>query len=110
MNPETKIINAAVIAGGILIVILTSMFVFRLSLLISRMLIHIHSIIYHAMQSHIRHLKNIPPEIDELAAEAVEEAEEGAPLLGSFSSESLLEDEESTIRASSRSRSTSPAA
>ncbi|CAL1701380.1 unnamed protein product [Somion occarium] len=92
MDTQTKIINAAVIAGGVLIVILTSI------------------IIYHAMQSHIRHLKNIPPEIDELAAEAVEEAEEGAPLLGSFSSESLLEDEESTIRASSRSRSTSPAA
>lgn len=60
------------------------------------------------MQSHIRHLEGIPPEVDELAAEAVEEAGEGAPLLGNYSSDSLAEDEERTIRAPN-SRSVSPA-
>ena len=39
-------------------------------------------IIYRLMRREILHLQGIPPEIDELAAEAIEEAEEGAPLLG----------------------------
>lgn len=34
------------------------------------------------MRNEILHLQGVPPEIDELAAEAIEEAEEGAPLLG----------------------------
>ena len=61
------------------------------------------------MQSHIRHLEGLPPAIDELAAEAVEEAAEGAPLLGNYSSDSLVTDEESvsTVRPH-RSRSLSP--
>ena len=52
------------------------------------------------MQAHIRHLDGLPPAVDELAAEAVDEAAEGAPLLGNFSSDSLVTDEESvsTIR------------
>ena len=58
------------------------------------------------MQSHIRHLQGISPDIDELAAEAVEEAGEGAPLLNNYSEESL--DEERTIRPEPRSRSVSP--
>ncbi|KAK7695472.1 hypothetical protein QCA50_000108 [Cerrena zonata] len=91
MDTQTKIINTIVIIVGILIAILTSV------------------IIYRAMQSHIRHLDGVPPEVDELAAEAVEEAGEGAPLLGSYSADSLLEDEERTIRAPN-SRSVSPAA
>ena len=37
------------------------------------------------MEREILHLKGVPPEVDELAAEAIEEAEEGAPLLGSHS-------------------------
>ena len=41
------------------------------------------------MQTEIRHLQGIPPDVEELAAEAIEEvvedAEEGAPLLGSRS-------------------------
>ena len=61
------------------------------------------------MQSHIKHLDGVPPEVDELAAEAVEEDGEGAPLLGNYSSDSLLEDEERTIRAPN-SRSVSPSA
>lgn len=58
------------------------------------------------MQTHIRHLQGISPDIDELAAEAVEEAGEGAPLLNNFSSDSI--DEERTIRPAVRSRSVSP--
>ncbi len=34
------------------------------------------------MKKEILHLHDIPPEIDELATEAIGEAEEGAPLLG----------------------------
>ena len=34
------------------------------------------------MRNEILHLQGVPPEVDELAAEAIEEAEEGAPLLG----------------------------
>ncbi len=47
------------------------------------------------MQAHIRKLEGIPPEIDELAAEAVEDAGEGAPLLRNYSSD---EDELPTVR------------
>lgn len=60
------------------------------------------------MQAHIRHLDGISPEVDELAAEAVESAGEGAPLLGSYSSDSVDEESVSTVRPS-RARSTSPA-
>lgn len=88
MDPQTKIINVTVIIIGVLITILTSW------------------IIYRSMQSHIRHLKGLSPEVDELAAEAVEEAGEGAPLLGNLSSDSL-DDEERTLRPL-RSRSASP--
>ena len=37
------------------------------------------------MRREILHLEGISPEVDELAAEAIEEAEEGAPLLGPHS-------------------------
>ncbi|KAI0082592.1 Golgi apparatus membrane protein TVP38 [Panus rudis PR-1116 ss-1] len=89
MDTQTKIINTCIVVGGILIAILTSV------------------VIYHAMQSHIRHLKDLPPDVDELAAEAVEEAGEGAPLLSNYSSEDILDDEESTIRPA-RSNTASP--
>ena len=60
------------------------------------------------MQSHIRHLSGIDPEIDELAAEAVEDAaSEGAPLLGNRSAESIDEESIDTIRPSGP-RSNSP--
>lgn len=58
------------------------------------------------MQSHIRNLKGISPEVDELAAEAVEDAGEGAPLLNNYSTDDL-DDEERTLRPT-RSRSASP--
>lgn len=62
------------------------------------------------MTTHIRHLEGLSPEVDELAAEAVEDAAEGAPLLGSYSSESLDEESVSTVRPKSpnRYRSVSP--
>jgi hypothetical protein len=48
-------------------------------------------IVYHLVQNHIRHLEGIPPEVDELAAEAIEDVDEGAPLLRNFSDGSLNE-------------------
>lgn len=59
------------------------------------------------MQAHIRHLDGLPPDVDELAAEAVDEAAEGAPLLGNYSSDSIDEESVSTIRPN-RPRSVSP--
>jgi hypothetical protein len=53
-------------------------------------------IVYHLVQNHIRHLGGIPPEVDELAAEAIEDVEEGAPLLRNFSDGSLNELESNT--------------
>lgn len=58
------------------------------------------------MQAHIRKLEGLSPEVDELAAEAVEDAAEGAPLLLNFSSESV--DEEAGVIRLERSRSRSP--
>ncbi|KAI0693579.1 hypothetical protein BC835DRAFT_1067469 [Cytidiella melzeri] len=90
MDTQTKVLNTALIVFGVLVAFLASW------------------LIYRSMQSHIRHLEGMPPDVDELAAEAVEDAEEGAPLLVSYSSESLDEEESvSTIRPS-RQRSTSP--
>ncbi|KAJ3475058.1 hypothetical protein NLI96_g12089 [Meripilus lineatus] len=93
MDTQTKIINVCIIAVGITVTILTSW------------------ILYRSMQNHIRHLKGLSPEVDELAAEAVEEAAEGAPLLGGNRSTDTLSDDddesERTLRPI-RSRSTSP--
>lgn len=61
------------------------------------------------MQSHIRNLKGISPEVDALAAEAVEDAGEGAPLLGGgHSTDSLDDDTSETTLRPVRSRSASP--
>ncbi|KAI0776020.1 Golgi apparatus membrane protein TVP38 [Trametes elegans] len=65
MDTTTKILNISISVGGVLVAAVASW------------------IIYRAMRNEIRHLQGISPEIDELAAEAIEEAaEEGAPLLG----------------------------
>ncbi|OBZ76629.1 Golgi apparatus membrane protein TVP38 [Grifola frondosa] len=64
MDTATKILNVSVSVGGVLMAAIASW------------------VIYRAMQTEIRHLQGIPPEVDELAAEAIEEAEEGSPLLG----------------------------
>lgn len=50
------------------------------------------------MKGHLRHLEGLPADVDELAAEAVEDAAEGAPLLGNYSSESLDEESIRTVR------------
>ena len=58
------------------------------------------------MQAHIRKLNGdgLTPEVDELAAEAVEDAIEGAPLLGNYSSDSVNEEDElPTVRHDRRS-------
>ncbi|KAI0747440.1 Golgi apparatus membrane protein TVP38 [Irpex lacteus] len=90
MDKQTKILNVLLILFGVLVGILASWLTYR------------------SMQSHIRHLSGISPDVDELAAEAVEDAGEGAPLLGNRSSESLDEEGSvSTIRPS-RPHSTAP--
>jgi len=40
-------------------------------------------LIYTLVQGHIRKLEGFPPEVDELAAEAIEQYDEEAPLLSS---------------------------
>lgn len=54
----------------------------------------LHRLVYTLVQSHIRHLHGIPPETDELAAEAIEDFDEDAPLLpsgqGARSTDSLV--------------------
>jgi len=66
MDTHTKIVNGVLIGGGILIAIIASW------------------LVYTSVQNHIRNLSGISPEVDELAAEAVEDSEE-APLLRSHS-------------------------
>ncbi|KAF8897443.1 Golgi apparatus membrane protein TVP38 [Infundibulicybe gibba] len=63
MDTHTKVINGLLIAGGITIAIFTSWWVYTL------------------VQDHIRQLDGIPADVDELAAEAIEDFDEEAPLL-----------------------------
>ncbi|KAF8192494.1 Golgi apparatus membrane protein TVP38 [Pholiota molesta] len=63
MDTRTKILDISFVIGGILIAIFASWTVYNL------------------VQNHIRHLEGIPPEVDELAAEAIEDYDEEAPLL-----------------------------
>ncbi|KAL1746280.1 hypothetical protein HDZ31DRAFT_62306 [Schizophyllum fasciatum] len=63
MDPQTKAINAALIAGGVLIAIIASWSVYTL------------------VTKHIRHLDGLPPDVDEQAARAIEDFDEEAPLL-----------------------------
>ncbi|KZT24446.1 Golgi apparatus membrane protein TVP38 [Neolentinus lepideus HHB14362 ss-1] len=74
MDTQTKILNAVLVAAGIIIGIVAGW------------------VVYNQMQKHIRHAEGLPPEVDELAVEAIEDVgDEGAPLLTDFSSESLNE-------------------
>lgn len=59
------------------------------------------------MRAHIRKLDGLSPEVDELAAEAVEDAAEGAPLLNNYSSDTIEEEEIHSIHRD-RQRSLSP--
>ncbi|KAI0269166.1 Golgi apparatus membrane protein TVP38 [Gloeopeniophorella convolvens] len=71
MDKQTKIVNGVLIAVGILAGVAAG------------------SSLYILMK---RQLRGVSPKTDELASEAIEDADEGAPLLGNFSSESLHED------------------
>jgi hypothetical protein len=73
MDTQAIIINACLTGGGFLIGIIASVVVYRL------------------VQHQLRHLEGVPPSVEEDVIEALEEADEGAPLLGNHSSESLLE-------------------
>jgi len=64
MDTHTKVLNGIFVAGGLFIAIFASW------------------LIYYLIQGHIRKLEGFPPEVDELAAEAIEEYNEEAPLLG----------------------------
>jgi len=65
MDNTTKILNGMLIGGGFAVAIGTSGWLYAL------------------VQRHIRHLRGIPAEIDESAAEAIEDFDEDAPLLSS---------------------------
>ncbi|GLB33709.1 putative SNARE associated Golgi protein [Lyophyllum shimeji] len=71
MDTQTKVINGLLIVGGIVVAVFTSWMV------------------YNMVQKHIRHLEGLPAEVDELAAEAIEEFGEQDPLLSSTSRTSL---------------------
>lgn len=74
MDTQTKVINGSLVGGGVLLSIIASVVVYRL------------------VQDQLQHLKGVSPSTEEDIIEALEEADEGAPLLGNFSSESLLEE------------------
>ncbi|EKM59350.1 uncharacterized protein PHACADRAFT_249783 [Phanerochaete carnosa HHB-10118-sp] len=82
MDTLTKVLNGVLVGVSFSVAIIAGLIIFR------------------SMKAHIRHLEGIPPEVDELAAEALEEASEGAPLLGNRASPSSPTDEESntTVR------------
>jgi len=65
MDTNTKILNGFLVGGGIVIGMVASWSVYTL------------------VQKHIRKLQGISPVVDELAAEAIEDFDEEAPLLGS---------------------------
>lgn len=73
MDKQTMIIDAGLAIGGILLGAAASVVVYRL------------------VQHQLRHLKGVSPSTEEDIIEALEEADEGAPLLRNLSSESLLE-------------------
>ena len=74
MDTQAKIINGCLVGGGVIIGLVASVVVYRL------------------VQRQIRHLKGVSPSTEEDIIEALEEADEGAPLLMNLSSESLLEE------------------
>lgn len=80
----TKILNVSISVGGVLITFIASWYVDQV-FLYACIIIALYRYIYRLMRREILHLEGIPPEIDELAEEAIEEAAEGAPLLGPHS-------------------------
>jgi len=71
MDTQTKIINSCLVVGGLLLGVVASVVVYRL------------------VQHQLRVLKGVSPSTEEDIISALEEADEGAPLLGRFSSDSL---------------------
>jgi len=67
MDTQTKLINWALLIGGILVAIIASIVVYRL------------------VQKQIRQRSDLSPDVEDLAAEAIEDIDEGAPLLRDFS-------------------------
>ncbi|KAG6813501.1 Tlg2-vesicle protein [Tricholoma furcatifolium] len=63
MDTQTKIVNGLLVAGGLVTAVFTSWLVYRM------------------VQKHIRHLEGLPPSLDELAAEAIEDYGEDDPLM-----------------------------
>jgi hypothetical protein len=50
-------------------------------------------VVFRLTQEKIKHLPDLPPDVDEAAAQALIDAEQGAPLLRDFSPEPEDEDE-----------------
>ncbi|KAJ7591163.1 Golgi apparatus membrane protein TVP38 [Mycena floridula] len=69
MDTNTKILNSIVVGGGIIVAFVASWLVYSL------------------VQKEIRTLEGVDPDVDRLAAEAIEEFDEQAPLLRSGSPE-----------------------
>ncbi|KIK06791.1 hypothetical protein K443DRAFT_674076 [Laccaria amethystina LaAM-08-1] len=63
MDTHTKVINGLLVGSGILIAVFASW------------------LVYNLVQNHIRHLEGISPNVDELAAEAIEDFDEEDPLI-----------------------------
>lgn len=74
MDTQTMIIDISLAVGGLFLGLVASIVVYRL------------------VQRQLRHLKGVSPSTEEDIIEALEEADEGAPLLRNLSSESLLEE------------------
>lgn len=74
MDTQTKIINSCLVVGGLLLATVAAAIVYRL------------------VQRQLLQLKGVSPSTEEDIIEALEEADEGAPLLDNLSSESLLEE------------------
>lgn len=74
MDTQTKIMNGCLVVGGILLATAAAAIVYRL------------------VQRQLLQLKGVSPSTGEDIIEALEEADEGAPLLDNLSSESLLEE------------------
>ena len=74
MDTQTKVINGCLAGGGTILGIGASVIVYRL------------------VQRQLQHLKAVSTSTEEDIIDALEEADEGAPLLRNPSSESLLEE------------------
>ena len=71
MDTQTMILDGIFIVGGLSIAVFTSWWIYTL------------------VQQHIRHLDGLPADVDELAAEAIEDYAEESPLLPRRSAESV---------------------